>query len=93
MNRKAVDLKMEKTKFSNSHGLSNPENRACAFDIAILCEYAMNIQIFRQIVSTKVYECEIPIESCEVESPKTGRSSNSKMIKKLNNLNLCLSNL
>jgi O6-methylguanine-DNA--protein-cysteine methyltransferase len=28
---------MEKTKYANSHGLSNVENRSCAFDLGILC--------------------------------------------------------
>lgn len=47
---------MEKTKYCNSHGLSNPENRSCAFDLAIISEYAMNNSDFRRIVSCKVYE-------------------------------------
>ena len=37
MNGKAFELGMEKTKYCNSHGLSNVENRSCCLDIAILC--------------------------------------------------------
>ena len=36
MNQKAAELNMEKTKYSNSHGLSNSENKSCAFDLAII---------------------------------------------------------
>jgi D-alanyl-D-alanine carboxypeptidase (penicillin-binding protein 5/6) len=56
MNQKAAELNMEKTKYCNSHGLSNPENRSCAFDLAIISEYAMNNSDFRRIVSCKTYE-------------------------------------
>ena len=37
MNLKASLLNMEKTKFANSHGLSNIDNKSCAFDLGILC--------------------------------------------------------
>lgn len=47
MNNKATELNMEKTKYSNSHGLSDPFNRSCPYDLAILCEHAMNNKLFR----------------------------------------------
>lgn len=47
---------MHKTTYANSHGLCNPENKSCAFDLAILCEHAMDNQKFREIVSTKLYK-------------------------------------
>lgn len=53
MNEKAKDLKMLKTKYANSHGLANSSNRSSAFDIAVLCEYAMKNEIFRNIVSCR----------------------------------------
>jgi len=37
MNTKATELNMEKTSYANSHGLSNIDNKSCAFDLAILC--------------------------------------------------------
>lgn len=37
MNMKANSLNMEKTRFANPHGLSNSENRSCAYDLAVLC--------------------------------------------------------
>lgn len=47
MNNKAQQLNMSKTKYANSHGLVNPENKSCAYDLAILCEHAMSITKFR----------------------------------------------
>ncbi len=41
MNKKARALGMTKTTYANSHGLSNNLNKSCAFDLCILCEYAM----------------------------------------------------
>ena len=41
MNKKAAELTMEKTHYANSHGLMNVDNKSCAFDLALLCEYAM----------------------------------------------------
>ena len=37
MNKKAKSLKMKKTTYANSHGLSNSDNKSTAFDLAILC--------------------------------------------------------
>lgn len=41
MNAKARILKMKKTTYANSHGLSNADNKSCAHDLAILCDYCM----------------------------------------------------
>lgn len=38
---------MHKTTYANSHGLCNIENKSCAFDLAILCEHAMENPKFR----------------------------------------------
>jgi D-alanyl-D-alanine carboxypeptidase len=59
MNLKAQALKMNKTHYSNSHGLINVNNRSTAYDIAVLSAYAMKNTVFREIVSCKVYNCTI----------------------------------
>lgn len=46
MNKKAKELKMNKTNYANSHGLANINNKSCALDLAILCEYAMKNEKF-----------------------------------------------
>ncbi len=55
MNNKAKQIGMDRTKYSNSHGLSNCENKSCSFDLAVLCEYVMNNMKFCKIVSCKSY--------------------------------------
>lgn len=59
MNKKARCLGMMKTSYANSHGLSNNLNKSCAFDLCILCEYAMTKEYFRTVVSTKEYKSTI----------------------------------
>ena len=59
MNEKAQSLKMNKSRYTNSHGLSNPISRSSAYDTAILCEYSMKNEKFCEIVSCKRYECKI----------------------------------
>lgn len=41
MNAKARELNLTKTTYANSHGLVNQNNKSSAYDIAILCDYAM----------------------------------------------------
>ena len=55
MNKKAKVLGMEKTNYANSHGLVNFSNKSCAYDVALLSEYAMKNKKFRKIVRTKNY--------------------------------------
>jgi len=56
MNDKARMLKMIRTRYMNSHGLINVNNRSTAYDIALLSEYAMRNTTFREIVSCRNYE-------------------------------------
>lgn len=59
MNAKAQSLKMLKTKFSNPHGLADPNNKSCCYDLTILCDFAMKNDFFRSLVSTQEYRCRI----------------------------------
>lgn len=86
MNQKATQLNMEKTKYCNSHGLSNPENKSCAFDLAIISEYAMNNSDFRRIVSCKNYEAQIKIETTIKD--KIQNKDSKKLIKRKSNVNV-----
>ncbi len=61
MNEKAKELKMIKTKYANSHGLSNASNRSTAYDMSILSHYAMQKPLFREIVSCKIYTATIKV--------------------------------
>lgn len=58
MNKKAVDLKMTKTHFSDSTGLSN-DNQSTAHDITILLRTVLDHKILSDIISSKQYSFEV----------------------------------
>ena len=56
MNEKAKELKMTNTTFNNPSGLDyNGGNISTAYDMAILTSYAMQNNIYKEIVGTKKY--------------------------------------
>ena len=56
---------MQKTTYANSHGLANPQNKSCAYDLCILCEYAMSNMKFRDITSTRIYNSTIKYQNTD----------------------------
>lgn len=63
MNKKAAELGLENTNFTNPHGLDDPEHFTTARDLAKIASYAMKNEIFRTIVST--YKKMIPLNETE----------------------------
>ena len=59
MNNKAQDLNLNNTHFVTPHGLDNPEHYTTATELAILTDYALSNQLFKEIVSTKTYTIRI----------------------------------
>lgn len=56
MNSKASEIGMKNTTFNNPHGLDEEKgNYSTAYDMAILTSYAMKLDEYRKIVSTKKY--------------------------------------
>ncbi|MFA5602584.1 MAG: D-alanyl-D-alanine carboxypeptidase family protein [Bacilli bacterium] len=56
MNEKAKQLLMRNSKFQNPHGLDQTtKNYSTAYDMAILTSYAMTLDEYRKIISTKKY--------------------------------------
>lgn len=55
MNEKAMELGLEHTSFENPHGLDAENQYSTAFELAQITREAMKNEIFRKIVSTKVY--------------------------------------
>ena len=57
MNQKAKELNMKNTKFYNSSGLDTETigNVSTAYDMALLTKYAMQNDIYKEIVKTKKY--------------------------------------
>lgn len=57
MNLKAQTLGMKNSSFQNPNGLDGEAHYSTARDLAILTAYALENPTFRQIVSTKRYQC------------------------------------
>lgn len=55
MNKKAKELHLENTNFVTPHGLDNDNHYTTAYELAILTDYALKDETFKQIVSTKKY--------------------------------------
>jgi D-alanyl-D-alanine carboxypeptidase (penicillin-binding protein 5/6) len=53
MNRRAQELGLGDTHFSNSHGLNAPDHYSSAYDLAVLSRKAMANPLFQPIVATK----------------------------------------
>ena len=65
MNQKAKEIGMKNTIFYNSSGLDTETigNKSTAYDMAILTKYAMQNEIYRNIVKTKKYTVKTNIKS------------------------------
>ena len=55
MNKKANELGLDNTHFVTPHGLDADEHYTTALEMAKLTDYALNNEIFRNIVGTKTY--------------------------------------
>lgn len=53
MNEKAEELGLVNTHFVTPHGLDNDEHYTTAYDLAVLTNYALEIEKFREIVGVK----------------------------------------
>lgn len=66
MNEKAKSLGMNNTNFINPHGLENESgegNTSTAYDMAKLSSYAMQNEIYKEIVATKNYTCKSSLKT------------------------------
>lgn len=52
MQQISFDLNLN-SKWANSHGLQNAYNKSSAYDVALLCKYAMEDALFRKVVKSK----------------------------------------
>ena len=53
MNQKAQDLKLTHTHFVTPHGLDDENHYTTAYELALLTDYALKNDTFRNIVGTK----------------------------------------
>ncbi len=56
MNAKAADIGMKDTCFANPHGLDDEDHYSTAYDMALLCDYAMDNTDFTDIVGSYRYQ-------------------------------------
>lgn len=61
MNKRAEDMGLKNTHFTNPHGLSDEEHYTTAYDLAVIAACALENEVIRKISST--YKMTIPIES------------------------------
>ena len=59
MNKKAIELGLENTHFVTPHGLDSEEHYTTPYELAILTDYALNNEVFSNIVKTKT--CNISV--------------------------------
>ena len=55
MNKKARDLGLENSHFITPHGLDEQEHYTTAYELAIISDYALNINKIAEVVKTKTY--------------------------------------
>ncbi|WP_078553197.1 D-alanyl-D-alanine carboxypeptidase family protein [Bacillus alkalicellulosilyticus] len=56
MNEKAEEIGMTRTVFNNPHGLDDHEDHySTAYDMALLTQYAMKNEVYREIAGTETY--------------------------------------
>ena len=86
MNSKASEIGMTDTSFANPHGLDDENHYSTAYDMALLCDYAMENEDFAEITGSYRYETETRLfvnhnrllKTCEgVVGGKTGFTKRS----------------
>lgn len=55
MNQRARELGMEDTHFANTHGYHDDDHYTTAWDIYLMCDQAMEYDLFRELVSSRSY--------------------------------------
>lgn len=59
MNKKAEELGLKDTHFVTPHGLDKPEHYTTAYELALIADYALNIEKIAKVVNTKTYTVNI----------------------------------
>ncbi len=65
MNQKAKEIGLEKTHFTNVHGLADKNHYTTAKDLAEIAKCAMKDDLFREIVGSNTYEREATNKTAE----------------------------
>lgn len=57
MNDKVKELKLENTHFDNAIGMDSKDNYSSAYDLAIILNYALGNNTFKEVFTSKKYTC------------------------------------
>ena len=55
MNDKAKELGLKDTHFVTPHGLDKDEHYTTAYELAVITDYALNIEKFKEVVCSQTY--------------------------------------
>ena len=84
MNEKAKSLGCTNSNFMNANGMHDENHYTTAHDLAIITQYAMKNEVFRQIVSTTSYT--LPATTVYPYTSRTFSNTNSLIIVNNNNV-------
>lgn len=78
MNEKAKEIGCKNTNFINPNGIHDENHYSTAYDLALIANYCMQNETFREIVKTTSYT--LPNTSSYQEEPRTFTNTNSLVI-------------
>ena len=78
MNKKAEELGMTGTHYTNAHGLHNENHYTTAYDMALLMKYALKNETFREVIKTVEYT----VKEADGKFTKTINTSNKLLYTK-----------
>ena len=74
MNKKAKEIGCENSHFTNPSGVHDTELYTTAYDLSLIARYAMNIEKFREIITTTT--CTLPSTNIYPNADRTFTTSN-----------------
>ncbi|MBM3256604.1 MAG: D-alanyl-D-alanine carboxypeptidase, partial [Candidatus Moranbacteria bacterium] len=77
MNKKADDLKLKNSKFSDAAGLDDENSRSCAYDIAIIGKESLKYPLILEVMQTPSH---IEITSCDEFQNKHRVGNTNKLL-------------
>lgn len=83
MNEKAKEIGCTNTNFVNPNGVHNENHYTSAYDLALICQYAMKNETFRKLVSTISYK--LPITNKYASEDRVFTTTNELIIVNNNN--------
>lgn len=80
MNEKAKAVGALNSNFTNPHGLPGPNHYTTAYDLALITRYAMQNQIFREIVRTRIKKISRPDADRSIGPPQEDLWNHNRLL-------------